>query len=239
MQPADRLPARSQAPTTPRRRVQRLHDGGSRVAPNHHRPRTDGRTLHPLRQGQGKETGDHRLRDGLEPAPDRRPPGPAPARRRGPQPLHLGSLGPCRGPPRRGLSWRYWTGRAPSGSRRWPSTRSFLGATHLGWNRASEHDGGLLPQCTRPHGLVLGSTTGAVSPLRVRHLRCRQGHCGGGDAASGGPARGPDGSRLGAGPGCVPHRHGGQPNPGQALAACRGGVGESGAGRRPGRLGQI
>ena len=74
-----------------------------------------------------------------------------------------------------GRSWRRWTRRVLPASARSLSTRSFLGATDPGRDRAGEHDGRLLPQHRRPQGPDLGRTTGAVLPAGVRRLRCRQG----------------------------------------------------------------
>ena len=77
----------------------------------------------------------------------------------------------------------------------------------------------------------LGEATGAVRPPGVRRLRRRQGDRHGGRAAAPRPAATtPSAPAAGARPGRLPHRDGGQPGPGPALAACRGGLGE---GRRP------
>src|SRR5262249_6432989 len=79
-----------------------------------------------------------------------------------------------------------------------PWTRSFLGATDLGRDRAGEHDGRLLPQCRGPQGRDLEETTGAVRSSRVRRLRRRQGDRGGRRAGRRSPARRAVGPAAGA-----------------------------------------
>ena len=105
-------------------------------------------------------------------------------RRRRPRSLDHRPLGRRRGRARPGRSWRRSTRRASprSGRSRW--TRSFLGATDPGRDRAGEHDGRLLPQRRRPQGRDLGGATGPVRPPGVRRLRRRQGDRRGGRASS-------------------------------------------------------
>ena len=61
-------------------------------------------------------------------------------------------------------------GRRPS-----RSTRSFLGAADLGWDRACEHDSRLLPERQGPIGRDLEATIGAVFWSGIRSRRRRQG----------------------------------------------------------------
>ena len=105
-----------------------------------------------------------------------------------PRPLDHRPLGRRRGREGRAASWRRSTRRASPGSGRSPSTRSFLGATDPGRDRAGEHDRRLLPQRRRPQGRDLGEATGAVRPPGVRRLRRRQGDRRGGRATSPRPA---------------------------------------------------
>ena len=95
-----------------------------------------------------------RSRTSSSPAPRR----PAPITR----PSPAGS--PTR-PRRPSPSWRRSTRRAPPGSGRSPWTRSFLGATDPGRDRAGEHDRRLLPQRRRPQGRDLAAATGPVRRL--------------------------------------------------------------------------
>ena len=148
-----------------------------------------------------------------------------PARGQGPRPFDPGSLGPGRGQSAE-RSWRSSTRPASLASGPSPWTRSFLGATDLGRDRASKHDGSLLlttPRTARPRPgrsnwsrfLVWNSpspTPPRGSPRRLRNSL---------KSVATTPPR-----AVGARPGHLPHRDGGQTGPGPSTGV---------APRRPGR----
>ena len=176
--PSTSTPARSSGGCNPGRRPASAPVEVPIAAPA---PVTRPRRAHPATPG-----GD-RLRHGHQHPPDRGPAPRHPRPRTAPitRPSAAGS--PTR-PRRPGRSWRRSTRRASprSGRSRW--TRSFLGATDPGRDRAGEHDGRLLPQRRRPQGRDLGEATGAVRPPGVRRLRRRQGDRRGGRGKSPRPA---------------------------------------------------